>query len=260
MLGNDVVDLLDVDARPETFHRRFDQRVFTEDERRAITEDPSPHALRWAHWAAKEAAYKCLRQGDPRFVFSPIRLEVRFEPAETAEPGAGGAAGAVSVRRRRGVIRVVPGDGSTAGAHALSSATELELRACETADWVHVVARPLGRDWSDVALAVEPLAASGEEASLAVRRLARREIARALAVDPARVTIGRRDRIPTLELDDAPLPIALSLSHHGRFVACAMAPCRSARDGDERSATKRVLTVGSVGSLACDRGAKRRTG
>lgn len=251
MLGNDVVDLLDVDARPETFHRRFDVRVFTEDERRAIADDPHPHSLRWALWAAKEAAYKCLRQADPRFVFSPIGLEASFEPAPADSDGTG---------FRRGALRVGSRASSAQPGAAWSDLGELELRAWETRDHVHVVARPAAADWSSVSVAVAPLADRGEEPSLAVRRLARRELARVLAVEEARIAIGRRGRIPTFELDGAGLPFALSLSHHGRFVACALAPWRAARDGDGASATKRVRKAGSMGNPAGGRDAKRRTG
>lgn len=276
MLGNDVVDLADVDARPETFRRRFDARVFTDDERRAIADDPSPRPLRWAHWAAKEAAYKCLRQADPRFVFSPIRLEARFAPAERVSSAAPAAPSVPAARfesgqpaphaetgaawTRRGTLRVIDGEGAVAQDAPRSRPVELELRAFATPELVHVVAQPAGRDWSAVTLAVETLADSGEEASLAVRRLARREAARLLAVDPARVTIGRRGRIPILEIDGAERPVALSLSHHGRFIACALAPCRATRDGDARGATSPVLTVGSVENPTSGRDAKRRAG
>lgn len=220
MVGNDVVDLQDVDARPETFRRRFDLRVFSADERRAIAADPDPHARRWAHWAAKEAAYKLGRQHDASLVFSPGRLDVRFEPVK------GGVEAGAGVRERHGRVELVlPG---TTAADPCRAAMALELRSFETADYVHVVARPAGEDWSVVVLAVEALAASGSEpnasdASAAVRALALREITRRLGVDGARLAIGRRGRIPTVELDGEATPLALSLSHHGRFVAMAVA-------------------------------------
>ncbi|MFO0691102.1 MAG: 4'-phosphopantetheinyl transferase superfamily protein [Myxococcota bacterium] len=247
MLGNDVVDRLDVDARPETFHRRFDARVFTPAERARLAADavrdpvptagpmPGP-ALRWAHWAAKEAAYKLLRQRDPAFVFSPIRLEACFDA-----PCAGGPLGAT----RRGRLRVVSAPGP-----------ELELASFETPDFVHVLALPAGADWQDVVTAVEPLAGplfeADEDPSRAVRRLALRRIAEALGVEAARLAIGRRGRIPTLELDGEPTSMALSLSHHGRFVAFAMTPrsAFAARDALARSdaAKSRGATPPRTGS------------
>lgn len=220
MLGNDVVDLFDVDARPETFHRRFDTRVFAAEERRAIATDDRPQALRWAHWGAKEAAYKLARQLDPKFVFSPARLVARFEPAARTPEGS---------FERRGRLELVSGPPGRVQA--------IDLKSFETREWVHVVALLAGSDWGDVVMAVEPL--SSEDASLAVRRLALREIGRELGLAAGRLSIGRvsigplsigplsigrQGRIPTVELDGRETDFALSLSHHGRFVAFAMAP------------------------------------
>ena len=101
MLGNDVVDLLDPESAPESFRPRFDRRVYSPEERRAITRDRDPLARRWAHWAAKEAAYKLARQLDPTVVFSPIRFVVEFEE----RTGTG-------IRRseRRGIVRLPTAD------------------------------------------------------------------------------------------------------------------------------------------------------
>jgi len=235
MLGNDVVDLEDVDARPETFRRRFDARVFADEERRAIAQaGPASPALRWAHWAAKEAAYKLVRQADPGFVFSPGKLVARFEAATPA------GAGRLERRGRLALAAAPPGLAPT-----------IELVSCETPAFVHVVALPEGGDWASVVVAIEtidadagPAAGSGagvpvggaaQGPSLAVRRLALREAARALGVAVGRLAIGRRGRVPTLELDGRPTPIPLSLSHHGRFVACAMLrPAAEARAAQAR--------------------------
>ncbi len=251
MLGNDVVDLLDVDARPETFHRRFDLRVFTADERRAIASDPDPHVRRWAHWAAKEAAYKLGRQHDATLVFAPGRLDVRFGSARkidagAAEPVSAGRALGAAVRERRGsALLVLPG--------ATRAVMPLELHSFETADSVHVVARPTGEDWSVVSLAIEPLGASGSDPSAFVRALALREIARLLGVDGARLAIGRRGRIPTVELDGEATPLALSLSHHGRFVAMAVAVESALRSG-VRAGVPEHPSRGGTGSGSVLRG------
>ena len=216
MLGNDVVDLEDVDARPETFHRRFETRVFADEERRAIAEDEDPQACRWAHWGAKEAAYKLARQLDPSFVFSPVKLVAHFEPRASRD-GSDGRASSLGrrarPRERRGRLTL------TAGPR--EAAMTVELRSFETGEFVHVVALPAGSDWGAVAMAVDALGEGAEDPGLAVRRLALRAIARELGVDSARLSIGRRGRIPTVELDGRTTKLALSLSHHGRFVAFA---------------------------------------
>ena len=276
MLGNDVVDLLDVDARPETFHRRFDTRVFAAEERRAIAADAHPHALRWAHWGAKEAAYKLARQLDPKFVFSPARLVACFEFASPR--GAGAAQGSFE---RRGRLELASGPPDRVPA--------IELKSFETSDFVHVVALAAGSDWRTVVMAVESLSMHSEAldsaaaesdstpsevASLAVRRLALREIARELGVEVGRLAIGRQGRIPTVELDGRTAEFALSLSHHGRFVAFAFSPrslrlIRERGDGRERGddggrgeraergdSSERAEGVGqAVGAVGCPVGA-----
>jgi hypothetical protein len=238
MLGNDIVDLQDADSRPESFRPRFDARVFSEEERRVISRDPNPLAMRWAHWAAKEAAFKLAKQADPEFIFSPSRLRVEFEPTPTGQ--------SPRVQRRGVVTRldltpVAPGS--------------IEVRSFESAERVHAVAAPVGSDWGAVNGAVESLESARTDASVAVRELAIREIARILGVAPSRLTVGRRDdgsargqtgtvnppntpctalygpraeprrsRIPTVRLDGVPTSLSLSLSHHGRFVSFVMAP------------------------------------
>ncbi len=211
MLGNDVVDLEDVDARPETFHQRFERRVFADAERRAIAEAEDPQACRWAHWGAKEAAYKLARQRDPGFVFSPIKLVAHFEPRASRQKR--GAADGQLERRGRLTLAAGPQE----------AAMTVELRSFETGQFVHVVALPAGSDWGAVAMAVDGLGLGegAQDPGLAVRRLALRAIARELGVDSARLSIGRRGRIPTVELDGQTTKLSLSLSHHGRFVAFA---------------------------------------
>ena len=206
MLGNDVVDLDDPETRPETFRPRFDERVFDPVERRAIAHDPRPHARRWAHWAAKEAAYKLARRIDPRFVFSPVRLVARFEATEEAD--------ARGFERRGSLLLpegLLPAD-----------MARLELRWTEDEGALHVVARPGGSDWAAVTTALERIE-PGEDASLAVRALASVSVARDLGIEPERVGIGAHGRMPHATIDDAVCGCVLSLSHHGRFVACALA-------------------------------------
>ncbi len=215
MLGNDVVDLRDADAQPETFRLRFDARVFAPAELRAIERDAQSrggsHVRRWAHWAAKEAAYKLARQIDSEFVFSPSKLVACFDAAVEGS-------GHRTLRRGRLDLpkEVAPGF------------REVELRCSVTADRVHVVALPAGADWEAVVTAVEPLGRASDS-SAAVRDLAVRRIAQSQGIEPDRITIGRRGRIPTVDIDGAPSTVGISLSHHGGWLACAMTlRCESA--------------------------------
>jgi hypothetical protein len=219
MLGNDVVDLCDADSRPESFRPRFDARVFAPEERRAIARDENPLARRWAHWAAKEAAFKLAKQIDSGFIFAPARLCVRFA-SEVQRSG--------RRAQRTGAVESVDLDG-------LPRLDGIEVRSFETDEFVHVVALPGGADWGAVDCAAEPIEVTMADPSLAVRRLAIREIARSLGVESSRLSIGRklgraraslgeRSRIPSVELDGVETSLALSLSHHGRWIAFAMIP------------------------------------
>ena len=212
MIGNDIVDLEDPDTRPETFRPRFDERVFDPAERRSIARDSDPHTRRWAHWAAKEAGYKLGRQVDEDFVFTPSRLVARFDSIESEAGGRTLRRGTLTLPRA-----LAPGLG------------HLELRSDERAERVHVLAAPPGADWEAITDAIEIIAPDADP-SARVRDLARFMIARDLGIDEARVEIGRRGdpraggaaKIPTALIDGSRSGLVLSLSHHGRFVACAM--------------------------------------
>lgn len=182
MLGNDVVDLREA-ARPR--HPGFDARVFGAEERRRIQAAPG---LRWAFWAAKEAAYKRARRADPGVVFSPVRFEVTIGADGRGRVRHAGKAWAVRVER---------------------SAERIHAVAADTADG------------TERARAGVASLRDGADPSAAVRRLALRELAPALGVAPDALRIERRERVPWLYVEDGRPAMPLSLSHHGRFIAWA---------------------------------------
>ncbi len=195
MLGNDVIDFGDPESCAEARHPRFDARVFDEIERMLITASRHGERVRWRLWAAKEGAYKAARKEDPRTVFSPSRFAVR--PTE-----GGGFAVTVGDRRFR-----------------------VEVEA--DADRVHAVARnerdPPVAPWT----AVATLSSLGEDASVAVRRLALTTIACRLGLAADDLAIDRVGRIPVLRIAGRGIAADLSLAHHGRFVAFACSILRS---------------------------------
>ena len=208
MLGNDVVDLHDPDAQPESFRPGFDARVFSADERWAIAHDVNPLARRWAHWAAKEAAYKLARQIDSAFIFSPGRLIANFAPVANQVGGR---------VERRGHLRI-----ENSHAERTDFPLRIALRSFETSERIHVVAVPETMDWGAVDFAVERLGRGQEDSSAAVRTMAIAEIGRWLGVETQRLAIGRRGRIPTVLLDGSTTSLSLSLSHHGDWISYAM--------------------------------------
>ena len=189
MVGNDVVDLRAPSVVAGPRHPRFDARVFAPSEHRALREAAEPNPLRWAFWAAKEAAYKVAKKLDDAAVWSPLRFVVRFEA---------GLAGTVEHGERSYPVRV---ERDAERVHALAGDTDATL----------------GR----VSACVAPLVPPDADASAAVRALARERLAPLLGVAVRDVEIARRGRIPVLRVAGRDAPYDLSLSHHGRFVAFA---------------------------------------
>lgn len=202
MLGNDVVDLAREAQDASASRDRFDRRVFSDGERRAIERGPDPHRVRWSLWAAKEAAYKAARRRDPSVVWSPVRFAVR--------PGPDPDTACVHHDSGRYAVRYLP---VASGVHALA------------------VAEPFSR-------LLEPAAPGGpgllfgcrrgpvDDASAEVRRLARQGLARALGAPVDAIEVRRRERIPQLWCRGAAAEAPLSLSHHGDLLAwaCCLAP------------------------------------
>lgn len=218
-VGNDVVDLRDPDNQPAALHPRFDLRVFDDEELGLLAMTPDVqvrHRLRWAMWAAKESALKHLRQIDPRLPFLPRQFAVRL----------------ASSTRGRVVHRE----------------TELDVTLDVTPARVHAVT--VGAPGGDV-----PSADSGArigvarvrpraDASTEARRLAAREIGRLLRIRAATIEIDSAPRsAPRASRDGKVLPVELSLSHDGSWLACAILP-RAA--SDEAGLMTRPSSIGDA--------------
>ncbi|MFV1988533.1 MAG: 4'-phosphopantetheinyl transferase superfamily protein [Gemmatimonadota bacterium] len=198
LVGNDVVDLRDLENQPSAIHSRFDERVFTRAERARLTLEATAHRTRWRMWAAKESAFKVARKIDPAVRFLPRRFAVRFE---------GNA---------RAVVQHAVGrfDVSFSGAD----------------DWVHAIATLSDGVAARVPAAMVPAAmiervhrgrSAAAHASARVRTMARSAVGSLLSIAPAEIEIAPAGRIPVATWRKLPLPVDLSLSHHGRFLACA---------------------------------------
>lgn len=190
MLGNDVVDLSDPETRPGARHPRFDERVFTGEERAALAAAPDPERLRWSLWAAKEAAYKCLKKLAPGTFFSPVRFEVRFDSETT---------GTVEAGERR-----------------------LRVALFREGDALHAVATDAADPERGVLRALAEATGAEQDASQAVRALARQAAAAELGCHPEELAILREGRRPRLRRRGGLPELDLSLSHHGRFLAAAL--------------------------------------
>ena len=198
-VGNDVVDLRAPHNQPDVLHPRFDRRVFDEQEHgllSAASDVEARHRLRWTMWAAKEAALKYLRQVEPGLPFRPREL----------------------------VVRLV----STASGQVVHRGTELDVTLDVTPARVHaVVTGPWGAGDAPGAGARTGVARTSRRtnASAEVRRLAAQEIGRLLRIRAATIEIdGTARSAPRACRDGQVLPVELSLSHDGSWLASAILP------------------------------------
>ena len=189
-VGNDVVDLRDAGSQPDAIHPRFDTRVFTDRELQRILASPDDgrrHTVRWTLWAAKESVLKLVRQRDATVPFRPREFAVRLGTADSAEVSHGSAVYAV----------------------------DLDV----TEERVHAVARDTDRPrpLSEVSRSEHVLGA--RDASALVRARAARSVGESLGIEPDEIEI--RGRIPRAMRDGVRLPVDVSMSHHGRYLAVA---------------------------------------
>jgi phosphopantetheinyl transferase (holo-ACP synthase) len=201
LVGNDVVDLLDPETRPGAIHRRFDERAFTPAERAWLTASETAHRVRWRMWAAKESAFKVARKLEPGTRFLPRAFSVQL--------------------------------GQDARAVVCHAIGRFEVSLSWTDDWVHAIATPSDGDEIDGSKKarrgsrVEALLERGQRGRTAashvsarVRAMARSAIGSMLSIAPFEIEIVMSGGVPVAIWREAPLPIDLSLSHHGRFLAC----------------------------------------
>lgn len=191
-VGNDVVHLADPAIASHHEWARFVDRVCTDEERLWVRAAADGRRLLWSLFAAKEAAYKAAVKLCGDTVFAPRRFAV--DPARA---------------------RVRHGD------------LVLFLSLDHGDEWVHAVAG------TQLVVPVRAVARrpSLQAESAAARDLARREIAAHFGLPLAALAIDRpadaraRDGLgpPRLTCGGRLLPVDVSLSHDGPFVACAAA-------------------------------------
>ncbi|MCZ6727625.1 MAG: 4'-phosphopantetheinyl transferase superfamily protein [Acidobacteria bacterium] len=192
-VGNDVVDLGHPLCQPDAIHPRFDSRAFTTSELALLRASTRAHRMRWSLWAAKESAFKACRKLDPRVRFLPRDFAVHLS-GERAE-----------VVHRSG---------------------RFDVWLDQTDRWVHALASQTG-DKPGSRVGGDPSAlpdAAEETSSERVRKLARSALGALLNIAPDELRIVSEDRIPRAQWRGEPVPFDLSLSHDGRFAACAWEP------------------------------------
>lgn len=191
LVGNDVVDLDDRDARGAHRRERLVQRVLAEPERARLASSEAPHALFWALFAAKEAAYKVVQKLRPGAAFAHRAFEVD-----------------AALDRVRYDDLCVP------------------LRVCVTPALVSAIAWTS----APPALAGVVEAAEGADLGLVARAALIAALAERLGCDPDELSVVRAPRPgswdgfapPRVFRRGEPLAADVSLSHDGRFAGHAV--------------------------------------
>ena len=230
-LGNDVVDLHHQGGVNKARDGRFLARVCSPDEERVIRASQDPDVALWVHWAGKEAVYKSASKalGSPPVFEHPL-FRVAFP-----EPGLSDF-----LARRPARPGVSLAGSGTFGGLSFRLLVERGVSSVHAVSWIRYPDRegPAYRshcqEWGEEtrgpSVGLEPHFSAIEwtcvthRASGLTRIMARKALAEALGVVESSLEIrcgpgspGRR--IPSVWLDGKELPVDLSLSHHGRFLA-----------------------------------------
>jgi phosphopantetheinyl transferase (holo-ACP synthase) len=244
-IGNDVMDLMDPRCRDRLPGDPLVARILGPEERQALDRVSDPEFWRlslWAHWAAKEAAYKVRSKVLPApGAFAPRALtaELRISPPDAAGVAhmAGmvrGADGAPSVRVS-GVsdgryLHVLGWSGPTEGPTGGRLETGLDEVGEDPIDVTALRDRFTASEWDGVrsrpAAVVRLLARDRVRAILESREAANGPSSGhggATAVQIITSRVARGSTAPKIRIADRELPgWDLSLSHHGRYVAWAL--------------------------------------
>ncbi len=198
MVGNDIVDLNFFES-PAYHHIQFLSRVCTPAEARAVADSLDPCRLLAMAWASKEATYKLLAKEGSLRHFIPRQFSVEIASAE----------------RRHSQYRF----------KVTHAALDVVVDIQATERWVHAIAAfPEGRIVHWRVQEIEQRFQDGRQAQVeseGVRSLANELLAEYEEGDVVLEFVGR---IPAIRRKIAGhTGMGISLSHHGAFVAAAIA-------------------------------------
>jgi phosphopantetheinyl transferase (holo-ACP synthase) len=221
MIGNDVVDLRYLDA-PGYSNVRYLDRVCSSEEARAVRRSERPAQGLAVIWAAKEAAFKLMSQKFNREHFVPRDFVAALDDWKcSAASDFTMICDGVCSR-----IRVTVND---FWVHAVATLPGDYLVRWQVAEMTEVCSR------DDVAR-TESVAQSESQAARVVARKLLAQNARQGALE----FVGR---IPRVKQASGNSQTAISLSHHGAYVAAAIAWSLSV-DGETRD--RQLAPVGSI--------------
>lgn len=177
-------------------------RVFTSGERRQIRESNDPERTLWSVWTGKETAYKAIRRAVPSVTSAPGRYEVAVCSSGASLP-------------ERGTVYTPCGP--------------ISLRFSSTADYVHCVGATTQEEIDTITWDIGEIPRNQQlcdGGSNFVRHMAKRNISVLLDTEPEAIAIIRPKgnnglAPPEVRTEETMLPVILSMSHDGRFAACA---------------------------------------
>lgn len=201
VVGNDIVDLK---VKEPSLHRRYNEKVFSEEERRQIGNNLT---FLWLHWAAKEAAFKVISQIERESTFRP--KDFYYQVKHNAIFYGSKKLYCQSVITKEFV-------------HVCCTAQPKRLWTNSFKRWVIKLNPSLFRRSLK-----DPFVSSSE-----IRKTASLRIAKLLKIDPARLSFisycDQRSNVfgspPYLLIDGKLSSHSVSFSHHGRFLAIAFEP------------------------------------
>ena len=205
MIGNDIVDLADPQATGKGRDIRFINRVFTVDEQQKILSSDDPDIFLWSLWAGKETGYKAISKLYPAVSFSPGHYEIKLSDSSLPESGT-----------------------------VYTPCGPVPVRFFITCEYVHCIGATTDKGMDsivwDVQKMCQPLSFSDYQSDF-VRNMARKKISRYLKEDLETLEIvrpkGRRGLgPPVIYTGGKRTAIDISMSHDGRFAACAISGCR----------------------------------
>ena len=209
LLGNDVVNLEDPDSTDALENAEFRERVFTPAEQRHIDTSPYPLAALWGIWAAKESAYKALKRVFPDTLFAWREYETDLEKNQVSYQG-------------HCLFYWLNRNNRSVSVLCLGELKAGENTAAPREDLVHKV-----NLWIK-ALDSRADIPDAKNQSASIREWCVKKVARTLELERDGVTISEfssatqeEDQNPGILYNGERTPHLISLSHHGRYMACA---------------------------------------
>lgn len=231
MIGNDVVDLKDIDSTDILSNTRFIQRVFTPEEQSAINNSRNSLQTLWTFWAMKESAFKALSAHIPDLMFQWKRFQCDIDfHIVTYDSYALPVKSMITDE----YIHIQCGgkilnDNNDAYEKLIAYGQELIRYAYTVSLYGYLLQRPVEKH-ADSAFFFKSASSTSNNAnsdSQLVRELLLESASQLFGVSPRDMEIQIRDgkrRIPRLYVKGKGI-YPVSMSHHGRFLAAAIADC-----------------------------------